>query len=104
MQNLKARTKKFALDVVRSCVTCPKWDEVLIITRQLMRAATSVAANYRSACRGKSKAEFINKLSVVEEEADESALWLEMLIELSLARSMDWTGCSEKPMNSWRLW
>jgi four helix bundle protein len=74
MQDLKARTKKFALDVVRACVTCPKRNEVLISTRQLMRAATSVAANYRSACRGKSKADFINKLSIVEEEADESAL------------------------------
>ena len=87
MQDLKARTKKFALDVVRACVACPKRDEVLIITRQLMRAATSVAANYRSACRGKSKPDFINKLSIVEEEADESALWIEMLVELNVSQS-----------------
>ena len=87
MQDLKARTKRFALDVIRACVSCGKKDEVLIITRQLMRAATSVAANYRSACRGKSKADFINKLSIVEEEADECALWLEMLIELKLSIS-----------------
>ena len=91
MQDLKARTKKFALDVVRWCVNCPKRDELLIITRQLMRAATSVAANYRAACRAKSKPDFINKLSIVEEEADESALWLEMLIEL------DFTGHGEGP-------
>ena len=87
MQDLKARTKKFALDVVRACVSCPKRDEVLIITRQLMRAATSVAANYRSACRGKSKPDFINKLSIVEAEADEAALWIEMLMELNVSNS-----------------
>jgi len=52
-----------------------------------MRAATSVAANYRSACRGKSKPDFINKLSIVEEEADEAALWIEMLIELNVSNS-----------------
>lgn len=49
--------------------------------RQLLRSASSVAANYRSACRGKSKADFISKLSTVEEEADESALWLEMIAD-----------------------
>lgn len=89
MHDLKARTKQFALDVVRLCVRCPRRDELVIITRQLMPAATSVAANYRAACRGKSKADFINKLSIVEEEADESALWLEMLSELQATASPD---------------
>jgi four helix bundle protein len=82
MENLKARTKKFALDTIRFCSKLPQKTEYQIINRQLMRAATSVAANYRSACRGKSKADFINKLSMVEEEADESAFWLELLSDL----------------------
>ena len=86
MNDLKARTKKFALDVIRRCVLFPHRMEFQIITRQLMRAATSVAANYRSACRAKSKRDFINKLSIVEEEADESGLWLEFLGELTKKR------------------
>jgi four helix bundle protein len=87
MNDLKARTKKFALDVIRLCSTFPRGAEFQIITRQLMRSATSVAANYRSACRGKSKADFINKLSIVEEEADESLLWLEMLADLAKSKN-----------------
>ena len=82
MNDLKARTKKFALDVIRLCAVFPGSAQFQIITRQLMRSATSVASNYRSACRGKSRADFINKLSIVEEEADESLLWLEMLADL----------------------
>lgn len=82
MKDLKPRTKKFALDVIRFSGSLPRSLEFQVIARQLLRSATSVAANYRSACRGKSKADFINKLSTVEEEADESAFWLEMLAEL----------------------
>lgn len=82
MNDLKARTKRIALDVIQMCAVFPRRTEYQIITRQLMRAATSVAANYRSACRGKSRADFISKLSTVEEEADESALWLELLADL----------------------
>ena len=82
MSDLKGRTKKFAIEVIRLCAIFPNKVEFQIITRQLIRSATSVAANYRSACRGKSKADFISKLSTVEEEADESALWLELLAEL----------------------
>ena len=87
MQNLKVRTKSFALDVIRFCTSLPRREDIAIITRQLMRSATSVAANYRSACRAKSKPDFINKLSTVEEEADESALWLELLSDLNLTRT-----------------
>lgn len=83
--DLKHRTKRFALDVVRLCSVLPPRVEVQIISRQLIRAATSVAANYRSACRGKSKADFISKLATVEEEADESSFWLELLQELSVS-------------------
>jgi four helix bundle protein len=82
MNDLKARTKKFALEVIRHCEAYPSKSSFAIITRQLMRSATSVGANYRSACRAKSRADFVSKLSIVEEEADESAFWLEMLEEL----------------------
>ena len=83
MQDLKARTKQFALDVIRYCRKLPKGDEFIIIRRQLIRSATSTAANYRSAQRAKSKADFISKLGTTEEEADESLLWLECLAELA---------------------
>jgi len=80
--DLKARTKKFALQVLGFCSGLPDNRQVQIVTHQLMRAATSVGANYRAACRSKSKADFINKLSIVEEEADECQYWLELLENL----------------------
>ena len=83
MQDLIARTKSFALDVIRYCRTLPRDDEFNILRRQLIRSATSTAANYRSAQRAKSKPDFISKLGTTEEEADESLLWLECLDELS---------------------
>jgi len=83
MQDLKARTKQFALDVIRYLRTLPRRDEIAIISRQLMRSATSAAANYRAAQRAKSKADFISKLGTAEEEADESLFWLECLAELA---------------------
>jgi len=83
MQDLKARTKDFALDVIRYCRTLPRGDEFQIIRRQLIRSATSTAANYRAAQRAKSKADFISNLGDAEEEADESLLWLECLAELA---------------------
>ena len=89
MNDLKARTKKFALDIIRLCTPLPRREDIVIISRQLMRSATSVAANYRSACRGKSKPDFISKLCTVEEEADESALWLELLTEQNVTHSTE---------------
>ena len=83
MQDLKARTKQFALDVIRYCRTLPPGDEFQILRRQLIRSATSTASNYRAAQRAKSKADFISNLGDAEEEADESLLWLECLAELS---------------------
>ena len=85
MQDLKARTKRFALDVIRCTRTLPHGDEFTIIRRQLIRSATSTAANYRAAQRAKSKAGFVNKLGTAEEEADESLFWLECLAELATA-------------------
>jgi len=81
-QELKNRTKKFALDVIGLCAGLPHLPETRHAIDQLIRSSSSVAANYRSACRGKSKADFIAKLGIVEEEADESGFWLEMLRDI----------------------
>lgn len=85
MYDLKERTKKFAIDVIRFCSKLPQKQEFWIIGKQLMRSSTSVGANYRAARRGKSKLDFIAKLSIVEEEADECVYWLEILEELGLS-------------------
>jgi four helix bundle protein len=85
--DLKERTKRFALDVLCYCSVLPAKPEFRVISSQLMRAGTSVGANYRAACRSKSKADFINKLSIVEEEADESEYWFELLENLSSANN-----------------
>src|SRR3989442_8631786 len=82
---LKDRTKTFALDVVRLVEALPRTRSADVIGRQLLRACTSVAANYRSACRARSYKEFIAKLGIVEEEADESQFWIELLAVLKLA-------------------
>lgn len=82
--NLKQRTKQFALRVIRMSEAIPRSIPGDVLSRQIVRSATSVAANYRSACRGKSRADFIAKMGIVEEEADESALWLELITEAGL--------------------
>jgi len=74
VEELKERTKKFALRIIKLVDALPKTTTGRAIGGQLVRAGTSVPANYRAACRGRSKAEFIAKLGIVEEEADESAL------------------------------
>jgi four helix bundle protein len=84
-KELKARTKRFAIDVIRLCRELPTTLDGRTVGAQLLRAATSVAANYRAACRGRSRAEFIAKLGVVLEEADESLLWLELINEAEVA-------------------
>ncbi len=80
-EELKKRTKQFALRILKLAAALPNTIEGRAIRGQLVRAGTSVGANYRAACRGRSKAEFIAKIGVVEEEADESAFWLELIIE-----------------------
>jgi four helix bundle protein len=80
-QHLKERTKQFALRVMRLVDVLPNTPKGRAIASQLVRSGTSVAANYRAACRGRSKAEFIAKVGIVEEEADETALWLELIID-----------------------
>ena len=80
-EDLKKRTKAFALRILRLASALPDTIEGRVIKGQLVRAGTSVGANYRAACRGRSRAEFVAKLGVVEEESDESAFWLELIIE-----------------------
>lgn len=80
-EDLKTRTKKFALRNIKLFQALPKTEEAKIIGKQLLRSSSSVAANYRAVCRARSQAEFIAKLGIVIEEADESVLWLELLIE-----------------------
>lgn len=83
---LKQRTKDFALRVIRVSESLPRGPAADVLGRQLIRSASSVAANYRSACRAKSRADFIAKMGIVEEEADESELWLELLVDTKLVR------------------
>ena len=78
---LLIRTKQLALRVIRLVESLPKNKTTNVIGGQLLRSATSVGANYRAACRAKSTADFINKLAIVEEEADESIYWIELLVE-----------------------
>lgn len=82
MQDLKARTKIFAIDCWTLCSKIPKSREYDAWARQLIRCSSSVGANYRASQRGKSTADFINKLKIVEEEADESIYWLELFLEI----------------------
>jgi four helix bundle protein len=80
----KRRTKQLALRVIKAVEGLPKNRTADVIGRQLIRSGTSIGANYRAACRGKSTADVIAKLRIVEEEADESAYWMELLIESGL--------------------
>lgn len=79
--DLKKRTKAFALRILKLAADLPNTVEGRAIKGQLVRAGTSVGANYRAACRGRSTAEFVAKLGIVEEEADESGYWLELIID-----------------------
>jgi four helix bundle protein len=83
-EELKARTKQFALRVLKLVAALPKTIEGRAIANQLVRSGTSVAANYRAACRARSKIEFIAKMGIVLEETDETKLWLELIIEAKL--------------------
>ena len=82
--NLKSRTKQFALRVMKLVDALPRTIQDRAIANQIIRSATSVAANYRAACRARSRAEFIAKIGVVEEEADETSFWLELIVDSAL--------------------
>lgn len=83
---IKTRIKQFALRAIRWVEALPKSYAAEVLGKQLIRAAASVGANYRAACRARSKAEFIAKLGVVEEESDECLYWLEMIVEAGLMK------------------
>jgi four helix bundle protein len=81
------RTMNFGLRVIRLVQSLPKQQVAAVLGHQLLRAGTSVGANYRAAVRGKSRADFIAKMGIVEEECDEALYWMEMLIESGLVKS-----------------
>src|SRR5215475_9198736 len=85
-QNLQDRTRKFALSVIKFTEQLQRDATSKTPGRQLLRSGTSVGANYRAACRAKSQADFISKMSTVLEEADESVFWLELLVDASKAK------------------
>lgn len=80
-QELTARTKEFALRVMKLLNSLPRTVQTRTIADQIMRSGISIAANYRPACKARSRAEFLSRLGTVEEEADETAFWIELLIE-----------------------
>lgn len=81
---MKERTRAFALRVIHLVEALPKTRTADVIGRQLLRCSTSVGANYRASCRAKSQADFIAKMGIVEEEADEAIYWMELLVESEL--------------------
>ncbi len=80
-EEMKKRTRAFALRIIRLVEALPKTRTAEVLGKQLLRCGTSVGANYRAACRAKSPADFIAKMGIVEEEADETIYWIELLIE-----------------------
>src|SRR5436190_6540226 len=86
-EEFRKRTKQFALRILRLVSTLPNTMPGRHIGSQLLRAGTSVGANYRAACRARSRAEFCAKLGIVEEEADETVYWLELLVEVGIVRA-----------------
>ena len=83
---LKTRTKRFAIEIAKLCEDLPPRLSMITFSKQLIRCSSSVGANYRAACRAKSLADFINKLKIVEEEADESIYFIELIEELDTSR------------------
>ncbi len=83
-EELKGRTKRFALEVIKLCEALSKNYRAEVLGKQVVRSATSVGANYRAACRGRSKPDFISKMGIVLEEADETQYWLELIQEAGL--------------------
>ena len=81
---LKLRTKKFALRIVKVFQALPRSEDARTLGKQLLRSGTSIAANYRAVCRSRSKAEFVARLGIVVEEIDETVFWLELLVEAGI--------------------
>ncbi len=89
--DLRHRTKCFSLRVIHLCESLPSKPAARVMINQLLRSATSVGANYRAACRARSNADFVSKIGVVLEEADESVYWLELLLESGLVSQQQLT-------------
>ena len=85
-EKLRARTKEFAVRIIRLFQALPQNKEAQIIGGQLLRCGTAVGANYRSACHARSRADFISKMGIVVEEADESVFWIELLADLGIIK------------------
>lgn len=85
-KQLQDRTKKFAICIIKAFARLPKDEATRIIGRQFLRSGTSLAANYRACCRARSGADFISKINVMTEEADETLFWLELLVESELIK------------------
>ena len=85
-EDLKSRTKQFALRIIKLVEELPNTKTGNVIGNQIIRSGTSVAANYRASCRARSTADFISKITIVEEEADETLFWLELIVESGLMK------------------
>jgi four helix bundle protein len=85
-EDLRQRTKEFALRVIKLFRALPRTEEARILGRQILCSGTSVAANYRSACRSRSRADFISRIGITVEEADETAFWLELLVDANIVK------------------
>jgi four helix bundle protein len=89
IEMMKGRTKKFSVDIIRFCNSLVVCKASAVITYQLVKSATSTGANYRAACKARSKNEFFSKMCIVAEEADESEYWLEVIRDAGLSTEMD---------------
>lgn len=85
IENLKQRTKRFTVDIITLCDNLKDSKATPVITYQLIKSSSSTGANYRAACRARSKQEFFSKICIVVEEADESEYWLEIITEVNLS-------------------
>jgi len=85
-KDLQDRTKRFAIRVIEVSTKVPKTEAGRILVRQFLRSGTSLAANYRAACRSRSAADFISKMSIAAEETDETLFWFELLVESGLVK------------------
>jgi four helix bundle protein len=102
-EEMKQRTKLFALGIIQLVESLPKERIAGVLGGQLLRSGTSVGSNYRSACRAKSIADFISKMGIVEEEADESLYWMELLIEAGIEVSVKMDALMREAWSSYLL-
>ena len=89
IEGLKKRTKKLAVNIIMFCDSLKKCKASSVVTYQLVKSATSTGANYRAACRARSKSEFFSKICIVVEEADESEYWLEIINDANLSNDRE---------------